>query len=94
MQARCLPLACEEAAASCAVLQVDSHALLHGKRCILWDDQGAGFFMVSPHFVGLQVIACARFSLPGVLLLQMMNWDWLTNQPAQRRSPDDTDPGW
>lgn len=26
---------------------LDAHALAHGKRCIMWDDQGAGFFLVS-----------------------------------------------
>jgi len=29
------------------IMRIDRFALQHGKRCIMWDDAGSGFYLVS-----------------------------------------------
>lgn len=38
------------AAPPCA--QMDLFCLQHGKRCVMWDDEGAGFYLVRPSCLG------------------------------------------
>ena len=83
------------------VMRMDQAALALGKRCIMWDDAGAGFFLVrSVVFPGLRKIQetsnlrnspfLSLFTAP-----QMLNWDWVANRPAAPATTAEAlSPGW
>lgn len=99
------------------VMRMDRAALEQGKRCVMWDDQGAGFFLVRNIAPGQPVCPA---SLPGMIhrqrgraldanhsckvlplsepplpAVQMLNWDWVHNRPAEPSSPETAfQPGW
>lgn len=75
---------------------MDRMALEHRKRCIMWDDEGAGFYMVRQlhHQDVVYDSSSGRHTLTVGLLQQMVNWDWLTNQPAKMPQDRASEPGW
>lgn len=38
-------------------MQMDRVCLQHSKRCIMWDDEGSGFYLVSAHGTDLTKLA-------------------------------------
>ena len=102
---------------------MDRSCLEQGKRCVMWDDEGAGFYLVgaapkpplvpapppSPALGNWHLPATTShppalpspcpahhsLTLPSLLLPQMLNWDWLSNRPAQPGCPEEAlQPGW
>ena len=76
------------------LMLLDRTALELGKRCVLWDDAGSGFYLVSIRIITtmmyeLNVTMCELVSM------QMINWDWVRNCPAGTPTPDATcELGW
>lgn len=85
---------------------MDRHCLEQGKRCVMWDDQGAGFYLVRRGdgcCVAAQTAAAATelnsTSAPSCpappSTRQLLNWDWVANRPTAPPSIQDAvQPGW
>lgn len=74
--------------------QMDRMALEHSKRCIMWDDEGVGFYLVRQ--LQHQDVCYTLKYVTSLFncLQQMVNWDWLTNQPAKMPKDRAFEPGW
>jgi hypothetical protein len=84
------------------IMNMDRAALELGKRCIMWDDRGTGFFLVRTIFAYttrlytllLSIYIYRKYNLQVYFLiistkiLQMLNWDWVRNRPASPPTPE------